>query len=448
MLGAIIGDIVGSAYEFNPTNDYNFELFPEGCGFTDDTICTIAVADAILEHAATSVGCNNYGAHLHSWCRRYPNPKGGYGGRFAHWVHSSRPEPYGSFGNGSAMRVSAIGMWFSGYPDRLVVEAQRSAECTHNHPEGIAGAVAVAQAIGRAIECADSLYDDAHIQAFTRQLRSDLFARYGYSAELDYEDHRGRFNETCPGTVPVALDIISKSHSFEDAVRRAVSLAADADTLGAIVGSIAEHIWGIPEVMKRRALQCLTLEMRAVVDRFYKACTYGCKSVVQAYDEWERECLYYSTGGRTGSLPTRLTPERIDRLGDGEIFVFGSNALGHHGGGAARAALDKFGAVWGQGDGLQGQSYAISTMEGLARTACNVERFLSFAAEQPELRFLVTPIGCGIAGYTPLQIAPLFRKAIALPNVFLPLAFWEYFWMTKEVEHDYMPSKPWSKWDH
>lgn len=101
MLGAIIGDIVGSRWEFNPTNDYHFELFSDKNGFTDDTICTIAVADAILHDS------DDYGKYIHEWCRMYPNPKGAYGGRFSGWVHSNIPQPYGSFGNGSAMRVSA-----------------------------------------------------------------------------------------------------------------------------------------------------------------------------------------------------------------------------------------------------------------------------------------------------------------------------------------------------
>ena len=158
--------------------------------------------------------------------------------------------------------------------------------------------------------------------------------------------------------------------------------------------------------------------------------------------------LYFSTGGRTGTLSGRTTPERIDRLGRNEIFVFGSNAMGHHMGGAAASAMKKFGAVWGQGDGLQGQSYAISTMEGLVETARNVNRFIRFAAEHQDLKFFVTPIGCGIAGYNPLQIAPLFEKAIALPNVYLPKLFWEYFWQTYETGPDYFePNKDWKKWD-
>ena len=106
MLGAITGDIVGSRLEFNPTNDYNFELFTDECGFTDDTICTVAIADAILRN-------REFGDSIHDWCRRYPHPMGGYGGRFAQWVRSDNPKPYNSYGNGAAMRVSPIA-WAQG----------------------------------------------------------------------------------------------------------------------------------------------------------------------------------------------------------------------------------------------------------------------------------------------------------------------------------------------
>ena len=121
----------------------------------------------------------------------------------------------------------------------------------------------------------------------------------------------------------------------------------------------------------------------------------------------------------------RITPEFITELAPKEIFVFGSNAQGMHMGGAARVAVEQFGAVWGQGEGLQGRSYAIPTMEGLGNLAPAVERFVAFARQHPDLTFLVTPIGCGIAGYRPEQIAPMFAEAAPLPNVFLPMSFWK-----------------------
>lgn len=139
MLGAMIGDIAGSKYEFNNTFDYDFEMFGEGCDFTDDTICTVAIADAILNG-------RSYQESLLDWCRRYPSPKGAYGGRFAGWIRSLDPQPYNSFGNGSAMRVSPVA-WLFDDLSQVLEEAEKTALPTHNHPEGIKGAKAVAHAI-------------------------------------------------------------------------------------------------------------------------------------------------------------------------------------------------------------------------------------------------------------------------------------------------------------
>lgn len=264
MLGAIIGDIVGSRWEFNPTNDYNFELFSSQNDFTDDTICTIAVADALLH------GSDDYGAYIHKWCRRYPYPMGGYGGRFAQWVASKNPQPYGSYGNGSAMRVSPIGMWFDD-AEQVLQEAEKSAACTHNHPEGIKGAKVVAWATYWAVRTFDGVLSQKKMDDEIADIVSVAFVDFDYD-DLDYEDCRNRFDETCQGTVPVALDIILKSDSFEDAIRRAVSLGADADTLGAIVGSIAEHIWGIPDYMVEKAMSYLPDEMQQIVKEFYDKC--------------------------------------------------------------------------------------------------------------------------------------------------------------------------------
>lgn len=265
MLGAIIGDIVGSCYEFHPTNDYNFDLFPAGANFTDDTICTIAVADAILRGYT-------YGKSIHYWCNKYPSPKGCYGGRFAQWVASKEPQPYGSFGNGSAMRVSAVG-WRYKDETELAKQAALSAACTHNHKYGIAGAQAVAFAIH---DCRE-----LRLKNMGKEISREDILHYGLwnamgcltegfesPLELDIEKYRNKFDETCQGTVPVAIAIILESNGFEDALRRAVSLGADADTLGAIVGSIAEALWGIPSWMKEKALTYLPHDMRKVLREF------------------------------------------------------------------------------------------------------------------------------------------------------------------------------------
>ncbi len=140
---------------------------------------------------------------------------------------------------------------------------------------------------------------------------------------------------------------------------------------------------------------------------------------------YTEEELHWCRGGNTGMLPTNVTPSQVNVLADGEIFVFGSNFQGAHMGGAARVAKEKYGAVWGIGEGLQGKSYAIPTMEGLENLAPAVQRFTSFARQHRELKFFVTAIGCGIAGYQPEEIAPMFLDAAYLPNVYLPLSFWK-----------------------
>ena len=261
MLGAIIGDIVGSRWEFNPTNDYDFKWLSSENDFTDDTICTVAVADALLKG-------KDFGESIHEWCNRYPHPMGGYGGRFAQWVRSDNPQPYNSFGNGAAMRVSPVAWAAHDLEFKyLLKKAEETAACSHNHPEGIKGAQTVALAIQYGIElpCYHPNFTQEHVKELTERC-----AEFGdYNINIKKEAVINRFDETCLGTVPVALWIIGESTSFEDAVRNAVSLGADADTLGAIVGSIAEAIWGVPREMKLQILEYLPSDMKEVVTRFY-----------------------------------------------------------------------------------------------------------------------------------------------------------------------------------
>ncbi len=258
MLGAIIGDIVGSRWEFDPTNDYDFEWLSEENGFTDDTICTVAVADALLKD-------HDFGESIHDWCNRYPDPMGGYGGRFAQWVHSENPQPYNSFGNGAAMRVSPVAYWYKNL-DEVLDAAAGTALPSHNHDEGIKGAQTVALAIFKALQYGQEAPE--HID----EILADCVGFSGYDINIKKEDVINRFDETCQGTVPVALWIIGISDNFEDAVRMAVSLGADADTLGAIVGSIAEVIWGIPLQTQLEIMHYLPSEMKRVVIEFYRRC--------------------------------------------------------------------------------------------------------------------------------------------------------------------------------
>ena len=282
MLGAIIGDIVGSRWEFNPTNDYDFELFSDKNSYTDDTICTIAVADALLHHDS------DFGKYIHNWCRKYPHPMGGYGGRFAQWVISDNPKPYGSYGNGAAMRISPIA-WFSLNAIGQMGKVEMATACTHNHPEGIKGAQAVVTAIHDCLEMHHLFEQIGHEEIMNHGLKRAI-NHFGYSINIKLEDVQNRFDETCQGTVPVAFWIISQSYSFEDAIRKAVSLGADADTLGAIVGSIAEAIWGIPEWMKKKALSYLPKDMRDVLTAFQKACPWKLtKKIAKKKEETEQK---------------------------------------------------------------------------------------------------------------------------------------------------------------
>lgn len=250
MLGAIIGDIVGSRFEFNNTNKTDFELFTDECSFTDDTICTVAIADAILR------GCT-FKKSLLVWCRKYPNPKGAYGGSFARWIHSQHPEPYNSFGNGSAMRVSPCG-YLPGMHN-VVKYARESAECTHNHSEGIKGAECVAECI----YFARSEKDKA-------QIREMVQKQYGYDLNLTCDGIRRTniFDETCQVTVPQAIECFLESSDFESAIRLAVSIGGDSDTIAAITGSIAEAYYGIPQHIQDKAWGYLPTEMQDVITQF------------------------------------------------------------------------------------------------------------------------------------------------------------------------------------
>ena len=276
MLGAMIGDIVGSKYEFNNTFDYDFEMFGEGCDFTDDTICTVAVADAILNG-------RSYQESLLDWCRRYPSPKGAYGGRFAGWIRSLDPQPYNSFGNGSAMRVSPVAWQFDDL-SQVLEEAEKTALPTHNHPEGIKGAKAVAHAIWYfrksrfSEESKDSENEETkglkNENAKASKDENETIQGFMSIARSYYEDFdtrvypKGKFDETCMDAVPLSFYLLSQASSFEDAIRLAISHGGDSDTIGAIVGSIAEARFGIPQEMKEKALSYLPNDMKDIWKQF------------------------------------------------------------------------------------------------------------------------------------------------------------------------------------
>lgn len=263
MLGAIIGDIVGSPYEFANTSNPHFPLFSKRSSFTDDTICAVAVADALVRGT-------DFGETLREWCLRYPNPMGGYGGSFNAWLHSENPQPYNSFGNGAAMRVSPVGWAFNSEAETLRA-ALASAAPTHNHVEGLIGASVVARAIFNFREFGNAP-DSFDVFGLVSE-------NYGY--EWNWRTHlpaRGVFDETCQGCVPLAFHILLQSAGFEDAIRQAVLWGGDSDTLAAIVGSLAEARWGIPDDIREKALSRLPAEMLDVIVKFEHRYKNGLKS--------------------------------------------------------------------------------------------------------------------------------------------------------------------------
>ena len=250
MIGAIAGDIIGSAYEFHRTKHYDFQLFEVGSNYTDDTILTVAVADCLLHK-------KEYAATFKEYGNKYPYA--GYGVRFRHWLGSKDSKPYGSFGNGSAMRVSPVGFALPTLAE-VLKESERSAEVTHNHPEGLKGAQSVAAAIFMAYH--------GEKKATIKQYIEDNF---GYDLNHTVDEIRPDvyFDETCQGSVPQAIVAFLDSDNYEDAVRNAVSLGGDADTQACIAGGIAQAYYKkIPANIITKTRKILDAELLQIVDEF------------------------------------------------------------------------------------------------------------------------------------------------------------------------------------
>jgi len=281
MMGAIIGDIVGSVYEWHNIKTKEFPLFREDCFFTDDTVMTVAVAEGILNGGTA----DDFIDAMKKYGRMYPNA--GYGGRFGAWLFSDSREPYNSFGNGSAMRVSPCGwamncgfcartgMW----PTNGREMAKTSAAVTHDHPEGIKGAMAVADAIFMArLYCGKWESDGSGliyptIEDLKKGIREHTEQEYGYDLSRTLNEIRPAycFNETCQETVPQAITAFLESTDYEDAIRNAISLGGDSDTLAAITGSIAEAAYGVPQWIMDKAWSYLDEPLREVCRRWHTA---------------------------------------------------------------------------------------------------------------------------------------------------------------------------------
>lgn len=252
ILGAIAGDIIGSAYEFNNTKDFDFELFPPGSTFTDDSVLTIAIADCILHE-------KDFQKTVWEYARKYP--KRGYGGMFSRWMRSKKPQPYNSYGNGSAMRVSPVGFAFDN-TDQVLEKARQSAEITHNHPEGIKGA----QAVAAAVFLAKNGKNKTEIENFIRQT-------FHYNLNFSIEEIRPYydFDVTCQGSVPQAIKAFLESTDYENAIRLAVSLGGDSDTIACITGAIATAFYKkIPQEIVQNAENELPPEFLEIIDQFDK----------------------------------------------------------------------------------------------------------------------------------------------------------------------------------
>ncbi len=414
MLGAIIGDTVGSIYEFNNTKDYNFPLFTDRSRPTDDSIMTFAVAKWLIqdkEHRAESLV-----EIMLDLGRRYQDR--GYGGGFRRWLSSANPQPYGSFGNGAGMRVSAVGLYAETLEEARSL-ARITASITHNHPEGIKGAESIAACVFLAREGKSK----EEIKAYVEQ-------EFNYDLSKSIAEIRPYyfFDETSQGTNPVAIRAFLEGNSFEEVLRLAIWVGGDSDTMAAMACAIAAAYYHIPHffienIYKRLEVEFLEIirnfvsydRNRTILEPFLIDWILNEKRVKEAHNQ-KYEAYY--------------TPQFIRNLNSDEVFVFGSNLVGVHASGAARAAHKFFGATWGQGEGLSGQSYAIPTMfKSAEEIKPYILRFIKFARQNPQLKFFLTRIGTGIAGFSDGEISRLFcdymEYWLSVPNIYLPKEFAE-----------------------
>ena len=253
IIGAIAGDIIGSVYEFRPIKTKEFSLFNKKSSFTDDTIMTLAVAKWLLEDKDSK---EELVKQLQNFGRRYP--KGGYGRMFNNWLRTKNPEPYNSWGNGSAMRVSPVA-WVGDSLEEVQKLARISAEVTHNHPEGIKGALATADAIYL-----------ARLGSSKEEIRDHIEIRYDYDLSRTVDDIRPyyKFDVSCKGSVPESIICFLEAKDYEDTIRNCISLGGDADTMAAIAGGIAEAYYGLNAELRKECRKRVEQDMLVVLDKF------------------------------------------------------------------------------------------------------------------------------------------------------------------------------------
>ncbi|WP_019850233.1 ADP-ribosylglycohydrolase family protein [Desulfitobacterium sp. PCE1] len=253
MLGAVVGDIIGSVYEFKNIKSKDFPLFSSHSRFTDDTVLTMATIDSLIHGMP-------FAEAYRAWFKRYP--QAGYGRSFKEWAESGRNEPYYSWGNGSAMRVSPIGFYYKTL-DEVLERAKKSAEVTHNHPEGIKGAQATAAAVFLAKRGKTK-----------SELKETIEREFSYNLNEPLEKIRNgyTFDVSCQGSVPQAIRAFLESENFEDAIRNAISIGGDSDTIACITGALAEAYYGhVPHEIKKEAIIYLDDPINALLSNFYRA---------------------------------------------------------------------------------------------------------------------------------------------------------------------------------
>ena len=400
IIGAIIGDIVGSTYEFAEKIPTKFKLFRSACSFTDDTVLTVAIADALLHG-------RSFADAIEDWGNRYIYA--GFGYSFREWKKQRKNNPAAtnnSKGNGCGMRVSPVGFWAKSMDEAMSL-AKESAIITHNSPEGIAGAQAIATAVFMAKE-----------QRGKEEIKQFVEKTFGYDLDLSYEEIWSKVNEYdnvnkmrrerewAENTCPVAIIAFLNSNSYEECIRTAISYGGDVDTIACMAGGIAAVYYGVPQEIIDGVAPYLPQDIIDVVNEF---------------------------DGLT--LVNRNTPSQIDRWAkSGHILVYGSGKdfAGETKSGSLLRDNEPIGYIANrrfgskhQLEGLVGNSYAIPTvgytMEEIGK---GVERFTAFVNEHPELTFLVTNVGCSKkAGFTLAEIAPMFSCIAGNANVMLPKEF-------------------------
>jgi ADP-ribosylglycohydrolase len=252
MIGAISGDVLGSIYEFDNNKSTDFVLFNKFCRYTDDTVLTIATADCLLNKG-------DFAQYYKKYFLDYPDK--GYGGNFKKWGSSGSLQPYNSWGNGSAMRISPVGFAFNSL-EFVLINAKKSAKVTHNHPEGVKGAQAVASAIFMAKSGSSK-----------NEIKEFIESKFYYKLDKSLDEIRSfySFDESCQGSVPQAITAFLESDGFEDSIRKAISIGGDSDTIASIAGGIAEAYYdGVPEDISNFVLSKLDKNFLNVINDFYK----------------------------------------------------------------------------------------------------------------------------------------------------------------------------------